>query len=136
MIDQNGNARLADFGLIKITSNPANILSSSSNGPVGTAGWMSPELINPSEFGLKESCLTIASDCYSLGMVIYETLTGHAPFHKVSALSVLLDVVRGKHPPREPGFTDSLWEMLELCWAYEPKERPSIIDVLGCLQEV
>lgn len=135
LIDQNRNARLADFGLIKITSNPANILPSSSHVPAGTARWMSPELIDPSQFGLEESCPTIASDCYSLGMVIYETLSGHAPFHKDIALSVVVKVTRGEHPPREPGFADSLWHMLELCWTSQPKDRPSIIDILGCLQE-
>ena len=37
----------------------------------GTLRWMSPELLDPTQFGSKGH-LTRESDCYALGMVIYE----------------------------------------------------------------
>ena len=95
---------------------------------------MSPEIINPQDFGLNDSRPTKSSDCYSLGMVIYETISGHRPFHEYRDYTVPLKVTQGEHPLREDGFTDSLWEMLERCWAYQPSARPSVENVLQYLE--
>ena len=135
LVDQAGHARVADFGLLTLISDPTNGLSSNiSMQGGGTARWMSPELINPERFGLENSRPTKPSDCYALGMVIYETISGHPPFHKDSNLSVFAKVLDGKRPPREARFTDSLWKMLEVCWKPQPGDRPSIEDVLRCLE--
>ena len=134
LIDQTGHARLADFGLLTIISDPTNLLSSSSYTQGGTARWMSPELINPQRFGFEKSCPTKSSDCYAFGMVIYETISGHLPFHRYTDLTVIVKVLEGERPLRQAGFTDSLWEMLELCWAPRPDIRPSVEDILQCLE--
>ena len=133
LIDQDGHARLADFGLLTIISDPRYLLSSSSHTQGGTARWMSPERINPQQFGFKDSCPSKPSDCYSLGMVIYETISGNIPFHKHADLTVFMKVMEGEHPPRGVRFTESLWKVLELCWEPQPNDRPSIEDVLQCL---
>ena len=130
LIDQTGNALLADFGLLTI-SDP---VSSNSYIQGGTARWMAPELMDPQQFELGNSCPTIHSDCYALGMVIYETISGHLPFHQFGTLIVVTKILRGQHPHRGAGFTQSLWEMLEMCWAPQPDDRPSIGDVLRCLE--
>lgn len=91
---------------------------------------MSPELIALRRFGFKDSRPTKPSDCYALGMVVYETISGNLPFHEDTDLTVFLRVVEGKHPSRGVKFTESLWKMLELCWAPQPNDRPSIDDVL------
>jgi len=95
---------------------------------------MSPERIAPERFGLKNSRPTIPSDCYALGMVVYETVSGNVPFHKDTDLTVSMKVVEGKHPHRGVKFTAGLWEMLERCWVPTPNDRPSIEDVLRCLE--
>ena len=95
---------------------------------------MSPELFAPDKFGLEKSRPTVSSDCYALGMVIYEILSGNPPFHTYSDLAVALKVIKGEHPPREAGFTERLWTLLETCWASRPDARPSIRDVLQCLE--
>ena len=41
----------------------------------GTTRWMSPELLYPEEFGCSDKRPTKQSDCYALGMVVYEVLT-------------------------------------------------------------
>ena len=97
---------------------------------------MSPELILPQQFGFKKSRPTISSDCYALGMVIYETITGNMPFHEHTDLTVFVKVLAGERPSRGVKFTESLWKMLELCWAPQPNDRPSIEDVLQCLEVV
>ena len=95
---------------------------------------MSPELISPQRFGLKDSRPTKSSDCYALGMVIYETISGHLPFHKHADLVVVMKVSEGERPPRGSVFTDALWMVLELCRTPEPSARPNIGDVLQYLE--
>ena len=97
---------------------------------------MSPELLDPEEFGLKNGRPTEESDCYALGMVIYEVLSGQIPFTKENGLVVIRRVLAGKRPERPPGlFTADLWEMLELCWEQEPRDRPSLKTLLQFLED-
>ena len=96
--------------------------------------WMSPELLAPQRFGLKICHPSKSSDCYALGMVVYEIISGNVPFHEVQDMAVLLKVVDGERPCREAGFEDSLWEMMEQCWRSDPHDRPTIESVLRCLE--
>jgi len=97
---------------------------------------MSPERINPERFGSKDGRPTKPSDCYALGMVAYETISGKMPFHKHPDIIVFMKVVEGERPPRGDRFTDGLWGVLERCWEPQPNNRPSIEDVLQCLEMV
>jgi len=95
---------------------------------------MSPELIAPQDFGFENRRPTKPSDCYALGMVIYETIGGNIPFHEYADLEVLLKVQRGGRPSRGVRFTNSLWKLLEQCWAPRPNNRPSIEYIRLCLE--
>jgi hypothetical protein len=97
---------------------------------------MSPELILPQRFGFKDSHPTKSSDCYALGMVIYETISGKLPFHNLTHITAVMYILSGEHPPQGVRFMKSLWEMLEQCWRSQPNNRPSIKDVLECLESV
>ena len=98
---------------------------------------MSPELIAPEQFGSKKGRPTKSSDCYALGMVIYETVSGKLPFHEHADLAVFVKVLKGERPARRGArFANSLWKMLEMCWTPQPKDRPSVKDVLQCLEAV
>jgi len=134
LIDQTGHPRLSDFGLLAIISDHGYLLSSSSYVQGGTVRWMSPERIAPERFGFKNAHPTIPSDCYALGMVIYETISGRPPFHRDTDLAVFMKILEGKRSPRGMRFTDNLWEMLERCWESQPNARPRIEDVLQCLE--
>jgi len=101
---------------------------------------MSPELLDPDHFGRKSSRPTKDSDCYALGMVILEVLTGKPPFPDCNDVSVVRKVIEGERPGRPQGreegwFTDDLWEMLERCWSSQPERRPAIDTVLQCLEQ-
>ena len=133
MVDQACHARLADFGLLAIISESA-ISSSFMQG--GTVRWMGPELMDPE---VEVHRQTIYSDCYALGMVIYEVLSGHIPFYEYVDLVVVVKVGKGDRPGRPQGregtwFTDDVWKVLERCWLPEPEDRPNIEDVLLCLE--
>jgi serine/threonine protein kinase len=134
LIDQTGRALLADFGLLTIIADPTNLLTSTTHTQGGSARWMSPELIDPHQFGLQHSRPTESSDCYALGMVIYETISGNLPFHEDADLTVFMNVMRGKRPPRGARFRKDLWSMLERCWESQPSNRPGIGEVLRCLE--
>jgi len=95
---------------------------------------MGPELIDPERFRLKDNRPTKYSDCYALGMVIYEAISGNLPFHQHGDLTVFTKVLAGERPIRGAGFTDGLWKMLKLCWTPRPNSRPSIEYVLQCLK--
>jgi len=98
---------------------------------------MSPELLDPDLGGGRP---TKHSDCYALGMVILEVLSGKPPFPNYGGVAVIGKIVNGERPGRPEGeeavwFTADLWEMLEQCWSLEPERRPAIDDVLGCLRQ-
>jgi len=141
LIDQRGHPRLTDFGLITIISDPTYPTTPTASANAGTARWTSPELLDPGLFGFKNSRPTKESDCYALGMVIYEVLSGKSPLRLCEDHVVSQKIIDGMRPGRPGGlkrawFTDDLWEMLELCWSSQPKSRPTTEAVLECLERV
>ena len=87
LINKDRRACLADFGLSTITGVATHATAGASRTSLlsndtlmsftagGTRRWMSPELLNPEMFGIPQSegdRPTSQSDCYALGMVIYE----------------------------------------------------------------
>jgi hypothetical protein len=98
--------------------------------------WMSPEL-----FDSEGHQRTKGSDCYALGMVIYEVLSRRIPFYQYKNFAIVGRVIKGERPERPQGpegvggFTDAVWEVLGLCWKSLPQERPSIEDVLKCMKK-
>ena len=140
MIDEDGNAQLADFGLLTIVSESIHPETTTSSAGFGMMRWMSPELFHPERFGCKNARPTKESDCYALGMVILEVLTGRAPFPYCNNLVVLRKIVEGEHPDRPQGpkavwFTDALWGLLKQCWSPKPKLRPTAEGVLERLAQ-
>lgn len=102
---------------------------------------MSPELLDPDQFGFKDSKPTKQSDCYALGMVIYEVLGGRAPFAQFKDFIVIRKVTEGKRLGRPVGpegawFTDDLWQMLNLCWETKPENRPDAEAIMVHLEQV
>ena len=101
---------------------------------------MSPELLHPERFG-GDGRPTRSSDCYALGMTVYEVLTGKIPFSQYkndyAAVGMVLEGKRPELPQGAVGewFTDDVWGILGRCWEAKPNDRPSIEDLLQCLDE-
>ncbi|KAF9644752.1 kinase-like protein [Thelephora ganbajun] len=113
MIDKDGHACLAEPGLVMLIPDQSAFVSSCIES--GTLPWMGPELLDPESFGLKKRRPTRESDCYALGMVIYEILSGQVPFATYGPFGTLTRILRGERPKRPWGegetlFTDGIWE--------------------------
>ena len=136
LIKPDGHACLADFSLLTMAPDKSTFISSYVQG--GTIQWMSPELIAPENFK-SNGHPTKASDCYALGMVIFEVLSGKTAFFPHGNHLVIKKVLDGERPERPEGeggalFTDTIWEILKLCWKHKPGERTNAEAVLPCLE--
>ena len=81
LFDQYGDAFLADFGIVRVSSESALTASGSL---VGTPAYMSPEQV----YGDKE--LDGRSDIYALGIIVYQMLTGKPPYEADTAAKLMM----------------------------------------------
>ncbi|MDP8951701.1 MAG: protein kinase, partial [Actinomycetota bacterium] len=90
LLTASGETKVADFGLARV----ANAATTSRSGLImGTAGYMSPERAKGEPAGPR-------SDLYSLGVVLYEMLTGEVPYEDDTPATVAAKHV--SEPPRSP----------------------------------
>ncbi len=117
MIDEHGNARITDFGLAGLEEEIR-----SEEIRAGTPAYMSPEQFAGNE-------LTVKSDIYSLGLVLYEVFTGKKAFD-APTIGQLLDLRRSDTTPTTPSSLvqniDPLVERVILrCIEKDPENRPA-----------
>src|SRR5215217_6382665 len=92
LIDEASDAKVADFGIAFAASTST---TSGTNRVFGTASYMSPEQAMGERVGPQ-------SDLYSLGVVLYEMLTGTVPFEAEGALATAMKHVTDEPiPPRK-----------------------------------
>ena len=98
----------------------------------GTVMYMSPEQIE------RDPNISFASDTYSLGAVLYETLTGTTPFQG-EVIHKLLDQIRESSPPYPTCETGErlpkiLCDLAMQCLEKDPSKRPTSDDIVRLLQ--
>lgn len=71
LFDADGDAYLSDFGIVKVTEATANLTG---NAIIGTPAYMSPEQVHG------DRDIDGRSDVYTLGVILYEMLTGKVPY--------------------------------------------------------
>jgi predicted Ser/Thr protein kinase len=81
MLTLEGVLKLTDFGIAKDTDVTA---LTGANSTIGTAAYMSPEQCKGDKF------ISNKSDLYSLGVVMYELITGRKPFHAENTVDMFL----------------------------------------------
>jgi tetratricopeptide (TPR) repeat protein/tRNA A-37 threonylcarbamoyl transferase component Bud32 len=127
-------AVVTDFGLARIAAptDPVAAAGITGIGIVGSPGYMSPEQVEGGE-------VRGTADIYSLGVVLYEMLTGHLPFIGETPLQTA--VKRLKETPLSPRVhvpdLDPDWETAILrCLARDPAQRPqSGAEVLALVDD-
>jgi serine/threonine protein kinase len=116
MLDVNNRAKILDFGLAKLAQGSR---LTQSGMTLGTAAYMSPEQVRGEE-------LDHRSDIYSMGVVLYELLTGDLPFVADYHLAVMYAIVNvDPKPPREsnPAIPPELEAVILKALAKEPEKR-------------
>ena len=115
-IDQEGRARIMDFGVAKMSS--SNLTGTGIM--MGTPNYMAPEQITG------EKTLGPAADLWAVGAVLYELLTNQRPFEADTLHRVLFKIVSDDPPPlREaaPGVPVALDEIVQTALAKEADQR-------------
>jgi len=118
---------VTDFGLAKRAGSDGGVSQSLSI--VGTVFYMAPEQARS-----QGKDLTVATDVYSIGAVLYEMLTGQPPFRGDSYFDTLILVVEQPPvPPRQlcPQIDPDLERICLKCLAKAPEERYAGADVLA-----
>lgn len=106
-----GDAKVADFGIAKSVDD-----DQSTGIVLGTATYVAPERID----GTKASP---ASDLYSLGVVLYEALSGTKPFVATNPVALLHAAQEGDAPPLGDDVEPRLRETIERAMAPDPSDR-------------
>ncbi|HEX5874856.1 MAG TPA: serine/threonine-protein kinase [Pyrinomonadaceae bacterium] len=125
--DQPAAVKVLDFGIAKLASNhhdhddedAANLAQSSS--VIGTPRYMAPEQSNGAE-------LTAAADVYSLGVILYEMLTGMAPFTGSTPAELAQKHTNdAPHPPREivAAIPEDIERVVLHALEKQPADRPA-----------
>jgi serine/threonine protein kinase/Leucine-rich repeat (LRR) protein len=101
MIDQRSNPVIMDFGLARRSTGTDDIRVTQGGQMLGTPAYMSPEQVEGDVDRMGPCC-----DIYSVGVILYELLTGRLPYEG-SIASVLAQIIKGE--PKQPvQFRDKL----------------------------
>ncbi|KAJ7202051.1 kinase-like domain-containing protein [Mycena pura] len=125
LIDDDGHARLADFGLASYANSTAHSSMRS-----GCFRWMAPELLSPGSHEFRRT-----SDVYAFGCVAHELFHGAPPFSDIQPdTRVMFDVLQGKRPRRLTPIPSQIWRVIQECWCEEPGERLKTAAIVEQLQ--
>jgi WD40 repeat protein len=126
LLDEDGNAYLADFGIAK---DLGSAYQTDHSGVIGSPAYISPEQIHGEP-------VTPQTDIYSLAIMLYEILTGALPFEGPTPMVVLFKHVHETMPPlhaRRPDLPAALSNVIHKATAKQPTDRYA--DVLSMIKD-
>ncbi|MBN2448404.1 MAG: serine/threonine protein kinase [Phycisphaerae bacterium] len=105
LVSEDGLVKLVDFGIAKLTNRELAFQTLDYTAP--EFRLMTPEYASPEQ--VRGDSLTTASDVYSLGVVLYELVTGHRPLRLASRALREIERVIAEQEPRRPSDVISEW---------------------------
>jgi serine/threonine protein kinase len=120
MISKDGNkVRIMDFGIAKLTDSK-NFKTTHANTQLGTPFYMSPEQIKGLPFSRR-------SDIYSLGVTLFEMVTGKCPYHGITSLFDLQSRIVNQPLPNTsefyPGVSQRIQNAISISTQKDPELR-------------
>jgi WD40 repeat protein len=119
LLDEHGQPHVTDFGVAKrLGDDPGFTLTGQT---LGTPAYIPPEQISA-----RRGAVTVRSDVYALGAILYHLLTGRAPFRGETPADALRAVVEQEPPAprsRNPAIPSDLETICQRCLAKEPARR-------------
>jgi len=116
LLAKDGSVKVADFGVAKITEGMDITMAGTM---IGTPSYLAPERVNGEP-------ASTASDVYSVGVVLYELLTGRRPFEADTPLGLLRAIQQEEPAPLSeicPGLDPSVAAAVTKAMAKDPAER-------------
>jgi len=123
MVTKEGVAKIVDFGLAKLTSQA---MITKAGSTLGTAAYMSPEQT-------RGDAIDHRTDIWSLGVVLYQMLTGELPFRGDFEQGIIYSILNEKPQPLT-GLTEKLRQRLDTVVQKALEKQPS--DRYGSVQEM
>jgi serine/threonine-protein kinase len=134
MLTTRGQVKVLDFGLAKFTAaremSATDALQSRAGIITGTAPYMSPEQ-------LRGGPIDARTDIFSLGVVLYEMVTGRRPFERGSTVATITAILfEEPEPIDEPGF-QALVPVIKRALSKEASKRfPTAATMLEALHDI
>ena len=116
LVHSDGHIKVGDFGIARVAG--SNTISSEDS-VMGSVHYFSPEQA-------RGESVTFASDLYSVGVVLYEMLTGQPPFDGETPVAVALQHINGKARPMSelnPEIPPAMERVVEKAMEKRPEKR-------------
>ena len=117
LLDSNGNAYLADFGIARVQEASTTLTGSQ---VIGTPPYVAPEMVRKGE------PVTHAVDIYALGVITYQMLTGELPYYDPDPMKTLMMHALEPVPSLrdfDPNISPALDAVVRRCMAKRPQDR-------------
>ncbi len=133
LLDEKGRARVTDFGIAKVLG--ANTALTAEKVSVGSPAYMSPEQCGTGD-------VVPASDLFSLGVTLFEALTGKVPFEAETYLGLIKKITQDPIPKLldvNPAIPPVVQDFVEVLTAKKSGQRyaqaKQVIEDLQCLRD-
>ncbi|KAG9078845.1 hypothetical protein FS749_009096 [Ceratobasidium sp. UAMH 11750] len=138
LLSNDGVAQITDFGNAVLGSSTLAFTESTTRSHLSTR-WAAPEQLDDKVAHSREA------DVYSLGMTILEVISRQKPYANIGTENAVITtiLIKKQHPqrpedtiPTESKHGDTLWSLLELCWSWNPEDRPEAIEVTRTMRRI